>query len=56
MVVIRRETLASHEEIVMQYLEDNPSTNNSKVREICFIGSVSIAKRLSKRLMSSGLI
>jgi len=40
----------------MQYLEKNPENNNSKGREICFIGSDTAMKAVFNRLMKRGLI
>ena len=55
-VYIRHETLASPEEIVMEYLETNPQINNSKGRLICYIGSENVMKQVFKRLMKADQI
>ncbi len=55
-VKIRHEPLASAEEVVMAYLENNASINNSKAREICYIGSESVMKKTFEKLIETGLI
>ena len=56
LVQIRHEPLASPEEIVLQYLEQNSHINNTKGREICHIGSENVMKRVFERLIDSDLI
>lgn len=55
-VYIKHEPLATPEQIILDYLDHNPEINNSKAREICFIGSENVIKRTFERMMSSGLI
>jgi ATP-dependent DNA helicase RecG len=55
-VFIRHEPLARPEELVMAYLESHPQINNSQAREICYIGSENVMKRIFERLMERGLI
>ncbi|TGD42758.1 hypothetical protein EEB11_13620 [Pseudotabrizicola sediminis] len=55
-VVLFHELLASPEEIVQNYLEENPEINNAKAREICREGSENKIKRLFERMIKSNLI
>ena len=55
-VIIRHEPLASPEELVMEFLADNPEINNTKGREVCHIGSENRMKRVFERLMDRKLI
>src|SRR5581483_6960058 len=56
LVNIRHEPLASHEELVIEYLKRHAEINNTKAREICFVNSESIIKRLFIRMMQAGMI
>jgi len=56
MVAIRHESLASPEELIMEYLSTNAEINNTKAREVCHIGSENKMKRVFERLMESKLI
>jgi ATP-dependent DNA helicase RecG len=56
LVVIKHEPLASPEELVMDYLHNNPEINNTKAREVCHIGSENRMKRVFERLMDRKLI
>jgi len=56
MVAIRHESLASPEELIMEYLLTNAEINNTKAREVCHIGSENKMKRVFERLMDSKLI
>lgn len=56
LVQIRHEPLASPEEIITEYLRDNPQINNTKAREICYIPSENTMKRHFEKLMKMGLI
>ncbi|OGP52730.1 MAG: ATP-dependent DNA helicase RecG [Deltaproteobacteria bacterium RBG_13_52_11] len=56
LVEIRHEPLASPEEIVLQYLQNNPQINNTKGREICHEGSENVMKRVFERLIDRDLI
>lgn len=55
-VVIKHEPLASPEQLILEYLQHNNEINNSKAREICFIGSENVVKRIFERMMRSNLI
>lgn len=55
-VLIRHEPFASPEELVMEYLSKNPQINNSKGREISFISSENVMKRVFERLIDQDLI
>jgi len=56
LVVIRHEPMASPEELVMDYLSENSEINNTKAREVCYIGSENKMKRVFERLMDRQLI
>lgn len=56
LVTLSHESLASPEELVMEYLIKNPKINNSAAREICHIGSENVMKRVFERLIDRGLI
>jgi ATP-dependent DNA helicase RecG len=56
LVNIRHEPLGSPEEIIMRYLEENESVNNSVARQICHIGSENTVKRIFQRLIREGQI
>lgn len=56
LVVIKHEPLASPEDLIMNYLEINPEINNSKAREICYIGSENVVKRVFQKLISRNMI
>jgi ATP-dependent DNA helicase RecG len=52
-VNIRHESLASPEEIVMEYLENNDEITNSIVRQLTGIGSENRVKRVFEKLMGA---
>jgi ATP-dependent DNA helicase RecG len=56
LVMIRHESLASPEEIVVQHLNENQQITNTKGREICHIGSENVMKRVFERLIDRDLI
>ncbi len=56
LVMIRHEPLASNETIIMDYLKSHPEINNSKAREICFVGSETSMKKILQRMVSRNLI
>lgn len=55
-VVLRHESLASPEEIIVQYLNDNDQITNRISRELCFIGSENKMKGILQRMVKRGLI
>jgi len=55
-VYIRHEPLASHEDAVMQYLDEHREIQNSTAREITGISSENTMKNVFYRLRDSGLI
>lgn len=55
-VTLRHEKLASPEEIICDYLRVHPEINNSKAREITFIGSENSVKRIFNKMMKSKII
>jgi ATP-dependent DNA helicase RecG len=56
LVNIRHELLASHEELVMEFLKRHSDINNTQAREICHVNSESIIKRLFTRMMTHRMI
>lgn len=55
-VTLRHEKLASPEEIICEFLKSNPEINNSKAREITFIGSENSVKRIFNKMIKSKMI
>lgn len=55
-VTLRHEKLGTPEEIIIEYLQSNKEINNSKVREICFIGSENTVKRILQKMVNSGIL
>lgn len=55
-VKIYHEPLASPEEIVMRYLDNNPDISNSIARDLCGIDSENEMKRVFQKLQVSGLL
>ena len=56
MVVLKHEPLATPEEIIVRYLQDNKQIKNRIARELCFIGSENKMKGILQRLVKRGLI
>jgi ATP-dependent DNA helicase RecG len=55
-VVLKHEPLATPEEIIVRYLEDNKQITNRIARGLCFIGSENKMKGILQRLVKKGLI
>jgi ATP-dependent DNA helicase RecG len=55
-VTLRHEKLASPEEMICDYLRAHPEINNSKAREITFIGSENSVKRIFNKMLKSKII
>jgi ATP-dependent DNA helicase RecG len=55
-VTLRHESLASPEQIIMDYLKNHLKIKNSIAREICYIGSENQMKRILQRMVRNGLI
>jgi ATP-dependent DNA helicase RecG len=55
-VTLRHEKLASPEEIICEFLRNNSEVNNSKAREITFIGSENSVKRIFNKMLKSKII
>ncbi|MGA2898252.1 MAG: ATP-binding protein [Acidobacteriaceae bacterium] len=55
-VVLKHESLATPEELILAYLRSNASIKNSVARDICFIGSENKMKGILQRLVTKGLI
>jgi len=55
-VVLKHEPLATPEEVIVRYLQDNAQITNRIARELCFIGSENKMKGILQRLVKRGLI
>jgi ATP-dependent DNA helicase RecG len=55
-VVLRHESLASPEEMILEYLETHDQIVNKQAREISFIGSENKMKTILQRMVKQGLI
>ncbi|HIC8646134.1 TPA: ATP-binding protein [Elizabethkingia meningoseptica] len=55
-VLIRHESLASPEEVIMKYLESNPSINNRTARELSNVGSENTMKQIFYSLRDKGFL
>lgn len=55
-ITLRHEKLASPEEIICTFLASNSEINNSKAREITFIGSENSVKRIFNKMVKSRII
>jgi len=55
-VVLRHESLATPEELVLEYLQKNDQITNRVARELCFIGSENKMKGILQRMVKKGLI
>ncbi len=55
-VILKHETLASPEEMILKYLEIHDQIVNRQAREICFIGSENKMKTILQRMVKQGLI
>jgi ATP-dependent DNA helicase RecG len=56
LVSIRHESLASPEEVILEYLESHSSIRNKVAREICHISGDYVIKEIFNRLVARGLI
>jgi ATP-dependent DNA helicase RecG len=54
-VTLRHEKLATPEEKIVEFLRHN-EINNSKAREITFIGSENAVKRIFNKMIAAGMI
>jgi ATP-dependent DNA helicase RecG len=55
-VVLRHESLATPEELILQNLQKNEQITNKVGRELCFIGSENKMKGILQRMVRNGLI
>lgn len=55
-VVLRHESLATPEEIILEYLRTHDEIANREAREICYIGSENKMKRILQQMVSKELI
>jgi ATP-dependent DNA helicase RecG len=55
-VTLRHEKLATPEERIVEFLRHNEEINNSKAREITFIGSENAVKRIFSKMIAAGMI
>ncbi|MGE5259954.1 MAG: hypothetical protein ACM3MH_03640 [Actinomycetota bacterium] len=56
MVTLRHEQLASAEELIMGYLHENESINNTKAREVCREPSDSKIRKTFSKMIAAGMI
>jgi ATP-dependent DNA helicase RecG len=55
-VILKHESLASPEEMILEYLETHDEIANREAREICYIGSENKMKGILQRMIRSKLI
>ncbi len=55
-VVLKHEPLASREELILNYITENGSINNSIARRVCSVQSDSVIRKIFKKMMESDLI
>jgi ATP-dependent DNA helicase RecG len=55
-VALKHESLASPEEIILDYLGKHPKIRNQEARQICFIGSENQMKRILQSMVRKNLI
>jgi ATP-dependent DNA helicase RecG len=55
-VTLKHEKLATPEEKIVEFLRHNEEINNSKAREITFIGSENAVKRIFNKMIAAGMI
>jgi ATP-dependent DNA helicase RecG len=55
-VILKHESLATPEELILAHLKSNVSIRNSVARDICFIGSENKMKGILQRMVTKGLI
>lgn len=55
-VILRHETLASPEEMILEYLKTHEEITNKIARDMCFIGSENKMKTILQRMVRNGLI
>src|SRR6202040_4041624 len=55
-VTLKHEKLATPEERILDFLRRNDEINNSKAREITFIGSENAVKRIFNKMIAAGMI
>jgi ATP-dependent DNA helicase RecG len=55
-VVLRHESLATPDELILEFLKQNTQITNKQAREICFIGSENQMKRVFQRMIHNQLI
>jgi ATP-dependent DNA helicase RecG len=54
LVTVKHERLASPEEMIVEYLKNNPEISNSKVRELTGIGSENKVKGIFQKMIKAG--
>jgi len=55
-VILRHESLASPEEIILEYLTQHDNITNRIARDLCYIGSENKMKTILQRMIKNGLI
>ncbi|WP_063890494.1 ATP-binding protein [Burkholderia ubonensis] len=56
LVTVRHERLASHEQLILEYLDNNESIKNKQARELCYVDADYKMKRILARLEARQLI
>lgn len=55
-VVMKHESLATPEELILEFLNAHEQIRNKEAREICFIGSENKMKRIIQGMISNGML
>ncbi len=55
-VVLKHESLATPEELILEFLKTHEQIRNKEAREICFIGSENKMKRIIQGMISNGML
>lgn len=55
-VVMKHESLATPEELILEFLNTHEQIRNKEAREICFIGSENKMKRIIQGMISNGML
>lgn len=55
-VILKHESLATPEELILDFLKSHDQIRNKEAREICFIGSENKMKRIIQTMIANGLL
>jgi ATP-dependent DNA helicase RecG len=56
LIILKHERLASPDQIIVEYLQENEEINNSTARRLCSIGSENTVKRIFAKMVKAGVI